>query len=99
MEGNCLKYRANTLFLYRDLKPANILVHLNGHVKIADFGLSVTGMHGRMVEGMTGTVSYFAPEVSKGPVICWYNMLIHRANVRQCTCMLEINPSLSLIFL
>lgn len=81
--GNCLNHGANTLFLHRDLKPANILIHLNGHVKIADFGAAATGMFGRYLEEDDGTFLYYAPEVSKGPVIGWCNVLIHRANIRQ----------------
>jgi serine/threonine protein kinase len=30
--------------LYRDLKPENILIAADGHVKLADFGLSKTGV-------------------------------------------------------
>jgi serum/glucocorticoid-regulated kinase 2 len=38
LEG--LEYCHNLDIVYRDIKPENILIDIDGHVKIADFGLS-----------------------------------------------------------
>ena len=35
-----LEYLHSKKILYRDLKPENILVSRDGHIKLADFGLS-----------------------------------------------------------
>uniref|UniRef100_A0A8C5PDF7 Protein kinase domain-containing protein n=1 Tax=Leptobrachium leishanense TaxID=445787 RepID=A0A8C5PDF7_9ANUR len=52
------------IFLFRDLKPENILLDSAGHLRIADFGLAVMGMHGNnFAFGRGGTSGYMAPEV------------------------------------
>jgi serine/threonine protein kinase len=49
---------------HRDIKPANILL-LNGHVKVADFGLARPLQEGESVVNATfcGTPAYMAPEL------------------------------------
>lgn len=55
--------------IHRDMKPQNMLVDENGHVKVADFGIA------RMTDAKTmtiadgnvmGSVHYFSPEQAKG---------------------------------
>lgn len=53
------------LFPYRDLKPANILLDDAGRAKIADLGLSMSGVsEHKRIRGYAGTLYYMAPEVS-----------------------------------
>lgn len=47
------------------LQPENILLDIEGHVKIADFGLCKQDMaYDRRTNTFCGTPEYFAPEVS-----------------------------------
>lgn len=87
-EGSAIFYAAEILvalgylhsqnIIYRDLKPENILVDAEGHIKIADFGLS------KETEGpaysRVGTPNFVAPELLKsagyGKEVDWWSFVL-----------------------
>ena len=48
--------------LYRDLKPENIIIDDEGHVRLADYGLSKI-MSEEMTHSFCGSAEYMAPEM------------------------------------
>ncbi|KQK22470.1 mitogen-activated protein kinase kinase kinase 1 [Brachypodium distachyon] len=60
---NGLTYLHERNIVHRDIKCANILVHANGSVKLADFGLAKEATKLNMLKSCKGTVYWMAPEV------------------------------------
>ncbi|CAK70461.1 unnamed protein product (macronuclear) [Paramecium tetraurelia] len=59
-----MKHLHDNNIIYRDIKPENILIDFDGHVRIADFGLSKPGMVDQEVAySFCGSPEYMAPEM------------------------------------
>jgi len=55
----------NLNFIHRDVKPGNILIYLNGHAKLVDFGSCISVGEDQLVSSNVpvGTPDYISPEV------------------------------------
>jgi len=60
-----LEYIHSKNVLYRDLKPENIFIDIEGHIKLADFGLSKIQTPDTLNRTYCGSAEYMSPEMLK----------------------------------
>lgn len=61
--------------IYRDLKPSNIVIAEDGHIKLTDFGLCKEKFQNK-TKSFCGSIAYLAPEMidkkGHGFALDWY---------------------------
>lgn len=65
--------------IYRDLKPENVIIDLEGYIRITDFGLSKDNIKdNQSAHSFCGTPEYLAPEILKkqghGKAVDWWSL-------------------------
>ena len=73
-----LQYLHGLGIVFRDLKPSNVLICADGHLKLTDFGLAKDLTEDNATKSFCGTNEYLAPEVINGKrysyAIDWWAM-------------------------
>ena len=77
-------------FVHRDIKPGNVLLDINGDIKLTDFGTTAL-IHTLTHDAITGTPSYMAPETHQSGIISIQSDLF-AVGVVIAECLLGENP-------
>lgn len=75
-----LEYLHSKGILYRDLKPENIILDSDGHVRLADFGLSKAINEG-LTYSFCGSAEYMSPEM----LLKYRNLYVGKATATRLT--------------
>ena len=75
---SALDYLHQRGIVYRDLKPENLILDAQGHIRITDFGLSKENVEGDTITSICGTPEYLAPEILRkrpyGIAVDWWSL-------------------------
>ncbi|MBE0601299.1 MAG: Stk1 family PASTA domain-containing Ser/Thr kinase [Firmicutes bacterium] len=68
---SALQHAHENGIIHRDIKPQNVLVNTNGHIKVADFGIArITNTKTISKKDMViGSVHYSSPEQARGNIV------------------------------
>ncbi|MBN1778220.1 MAG: Stk1 family PASTA domain-containing Ser/Thr kinase [Clostridiales bacterium] len=68
---SALQHAHENGIIHRDIKPQNVLVNTNGHIKVADFGIArITNTKTISKKDMViGSVHYSSPEQARGSIV------------------------------
>lgn len=70
---SALQHAHNNKIIHRDIKPQNILVHSEGHIKVADFGIARMAGKNTITDqdSVMGSAHYISPEQARGESVSY----------------------------
>ena len=73
---SAIKHVQSLGYVYRDLKPENVMLDEDGHCKLVDFGFSTQPQDNGQIKTMCGTPAYLSPEQLDGKFTNGYTRIV-----------------------